>query len=412
MSADRIIARACARPEVADWLLADAVHVVAVGKAAPAMATALLRRPGVRARRALAIGTHGTPDMPASLEFLPAGHPFPDARSRAAARAALDIAAGVPAHGHLVLLVSGGASALMADAADGLPFESKLAATRGFMLAGADIHQLNALRKHLSSVKGGRLAAACAGRTTTLALSDVVGDDLSVIGSGPGVPDPSTWSDVAQGLEARRAWDLTPPDVRERVERGCRGEVPDTPKPGDPRLERASATVIGGATHALEAARLAAEALGYGVVVLPERVTGEAREVAPVWLDRALRLAGDRGGPVCVLSSGETTVRVKGAGIGGRNLEFALALVEPMRGRHGAVVASVGTDGVDGTSDAAGGMVDGSTWERAAARGLPPVGDVLDRNDSSSFFDPLGDALRTGRTDTNVGDLQVLLVHP
>lgn len=412
MSADRVIERACATPEIGAWLLADPIHVVAVGKAAPAMATALLRRPEVRARRALAIGTHVTPGMPASLDFLPAGHPFPDERSRSAARAALAVAASVPSDGHLVLLVSGGASALMADAAAGLSFESKLAATRGFMLAGADIHQLNALRKHLSSVKGGRLAAACAGRTTTLALSDVVGDDLSVIGSGPGVPDPSTWADVARGLDAHHAWDLMPADVRERVERGGRGEVPDTPKPGDPRLGRARATVIGGATHALEAARLAAEALGYDVVLLPDRVTGEAREVAPAWLDRALRLAGERAGPVCVLSSGETTVRVTGTGIGGRNLEFALALVEPMRGRQGAMVASVGTDGVDGTSDAAGGMVDGSTWDRAAARGLPAVADVLDRNDSSSFFDALGDALRTGRTDTNVGDLQVLLIHP
>lgn len=410
--ADRVIERAVSLPGIGDWLLRAPIHVIAVGKAAPAMATALLAKPQVRARTALAIGTHAAPHMPASLRFLAAGHPFPDAHSRAAARAALEIASRVPADGHLVLLVSGGASSLMADAADGLPFEAKLAASRALMLAGADIHQLNALRKHLSTVKGGRLAAACMGATTTLALSDVVGDDLSVIGSGPGIPDPSTWEDVARALEACGAWDAVPAEVRTRVEAGCRGTVEETPKPDAPDLARASGVVIGGAGHALEAAGSAAEALGYAVITMPDRVTGEAREVGPRWLDCALALARRQDRQVCVLSSGETTVRVRGDGVGGRNLEFMLALVEPMRDLPDVMAASLGTDGVDGSSDVAGAMVDGTTWRRAAARGLPPVQAVLDRNDSYHFFSPLGDTLRTGRTDTNVGDIQVLLVHP
>ena len=407
-----MIDRAFTRPGIRGRLIELPVDVVAVGKAAPAMATALLARPDVRVRQALAIGTHQTPDMPSALAFMPAGHPFPDGRSRMAARAALDIAARVPPDGQLVLLVSGGASALMAEAADGLSFEDKLTATRAFMLAGADIHQLNALRKHLSAVKGGRLAAACAGATTTLALSDVVGDDLSVIGSGPGVADLSTWADVAEGIEACQAWDVLPSEVRARIEAGCRGLAPETPKPGDPRVARTHGEVVGSAAHAVDAASVAAEALGYATVVMAQRVTGEARAAAPAWLDRALTLAHEQHRPCCVLSSGETTVRVRGTGVGGRNLEFALALVEPLRGVSGVMAASIGTDGVDGTSDAAGAVVDGTTWARAAGSGLPPASAFLDRNDSANFFGPLGDAIRTGPTDTNVGDLQLLLIHP
>jgi hydroxypyruvate reductase len=376
------------------------------------MAVALLAQPALRVQSALAIGTHPAAHMPATLDFMSAGHPYPDERSRAAAAAALERARGIDAGGHLVLLISGGASALMCDAAEGVSFEEKLAATRAFMLAGADIHQLNALRKHLSRVKGGWLASACRGVTTTLALSDVVGDDLSVIGSGPGLPDPSTWSDVAAALTAHDAWGGLPRAVRDRVTAGCDGLLEDTPKPGDPRLARAEGFVVGRAADALSAARLKAEALGYRVRIMEERVTGEAREVAPEWLRRALTLIAGENGPVCVLSSGETTVRVTGPGVGGRNLEFALALAELMRDVPDAVAASVGTDGIDGTSGVAGGWVDADTVRRAVEQGMPRVTDVLDRNDSFNFLAPLGNAIRTGRTDTNVGDLQLLFVNP
>jgi glycerate 2-kinase len=412
VSAARVIARACERPATRDRLFARPIHLIAVGKAAPAMAVALMAHPGLRVSSALAIGTHPAAQMPASLDFMPAGHPYPDARSRAAAVAALERAAHTGPDEHLVLLVSGGASALMCDAADGLTFEDKLAATRALMLAGADIHQLNALRKHLSRVKGGWLAAACRGVTTTLALSDVVGDDLSVIGSGPGLADPSTWQDVADALTTFGAWDAMPEPVQARLEGGLAGQVPDTPKPGDPRLARAEGFVVGRAADAVDAARSRAEHLGYAALVIDERVTGEARQVAPAWLSRALALARSAGGPVCVISSGETTVRVTGNGLGGRNLEFALALAEPMRDVPNSVAASVGTDGIDGTSGVAGGWVDNDTVPRATERGLPPIADVLDRNDSYNFFAPLGDAIRTGRTDTNVGDIQILLVKP
>jgi hydroxypyruvate reductase len=410
VSARRVVARAFDDPVTRSRLVSEPIHLIAVGKAGPAMATALLARPDIRVRSALAIGTHPAEAMPASLDFLSAAHPFPDARSRAAAAEALGRAARVGREERLVLLLSGGASALMCEAIDGVAFEEKIEATRAFMLAGADIHQLNALRKHLSRVKGGRLAAACPGATTTLALSDVIGDDLSVIGSGPGLPDPSTWLDVAAAIEAHHAWDRLPSAVTSRIEAGCAGRLPDTPKAGDPALARADGFVVGRAADAVDAARVAAANLGYAAIVLDERLTGEARVVAPEWLNRALALARAHRGPVCVVSSGETTVRVKGPGVGGRNLEFALALAEPMAQLGSAMVASVGTDGIDGTSDVAGAVVAADTLERAGARGLPSPGDVLDRNDSFNFFAPLGDTIRTGRTDTNVGDLQVLLV--
>jgi hydroxypyruvate reductase len=372
------------------------------------MATAFMA--AVPVRSALAIGTHPVSGMPAGLDFMAASHPFPDASSRAAAGAALRRARAVGASEHLVLLISGGASALMAEAAEGVPFDDKLAATRAFMLAGADIHQLNALRKHLSVVKGGWLAAACAGMTTTLALSDVVDDDVGVIGSGPGWPDSSTWSDVAAALEARCAMASMPATVRDRIHAGQQGRIGDTPKPGDPRLSRAAAFVVGRAADAIDAAAAEARRRGYAVAVLEDRVVGEARDAAPRWLQLAIDRARQYAGSVCVLSSGETTVTVRGEGIGGRNLEFALALVEPMARLRDAVAASVGTDGIDGLTDVAGAAVDTDTHRRAAARGLPSPADVLARNDSFHYFRPLGDTLRTGRTDTNVGDLQVLLL--
>ncbi|MGE0463474.1 MAG: glycerate kinase [Vicinamibacterales bacterium] len=412
VSARRVVERALERDATRSRLLDAPVHLLAVGKAGPAMATALLSHPEVRVRSALAIGTHPASAMPASLDFMPASHPFPDHRSRAAAAEALARASRVARDERLVLMLSGGASALMCEAAEGLAFDDKLSATRALMLAGADIHQLNALRKHLSRVKGGRLAAACPGATTTLALSDVVGDDLSVIGSGPGVPDPSTWADVAAAIEACDAWGQLPQSVVSRIREGVAGTVAETPKAGDVALSRADAFVVGRAADAVDAARAAAAQLGYAAIVLDERVTGEARVAGPAWLDRSLALARAHRGRVCVLSAGETVVQVTGPGIGGRNLEFALSLAEPMAGMGAAIAATAGTDGIDGVSDVAGATVDGDTLHRARARGLPTPGDVLDRNDSFNFFAPLGDTIRTGRTDTNVGDIQVLLVNP
>lgn len=386
--------------------------MVAAGKAAAAMAAAFLEACGrTRAKVALAVGPQATGEPPAGLEWVAGGHPLPDAGSETAGRRALAIARAVPPDGTLVLLLSGGASALMALPLDGLTLADKRQTAAQLMAAGADITALNTVRKHLSAIKGGRLAAACRGATLTLAVSDVVGDDPSVIGSGPGVGDATTWADVLAALERHGGVGAYPPAVVAACREGVEGRRDDTPAPGDARLARARALVIGGAADALEGAREAAARLGYHTIVLAAPVVGEAREAAPAWLGRSAQALAAAPRPACVLSAGETTVRVRGSGLGGRNQEFVVALA-PLVGRLGGAVvaASVGTDGVDGPTPAAGGLVDATTLARAAALGLPPPRAVLDANDSHTFLAALDGLVVTGPTGTNVGDLQVLLV--
>ncbi len=309
----------------------------------------------------------------------------------------------------LVILLSGGASALMASPMAGISLADKIETTRLMMRSGADIHALNTVRRHLSKVKGGRLAAACVGTTITLAISDVVGDDLHAIGSGPGVPDATTWADAAAALE-RFGGSAHSDRVREVTQLGVDGALADTPKPGQPSMARAVARVIGSRIDAMEGARAAAVARGYHAIVMPEAVTGEAREAAPEWLRRVRDQVAQAPRPACVISSGETTVRVTGTGLGGRNLEFVLALAEPIGAIPGVAIASIGTDGIDGSSGVAGGIVDSTTMARAAAAGLGSPHHFFAANDSLAFFAPLDDVVRLGRTDTNVGDLQVLLI--
>ncbi len=411
MAPGRLIARALSLPETGERLTSAPMHVIAVGKAAPAMTAALLQRPDVTVASALAIGTHRSADLPGHVQCVVAGHPYPDARSLEAGRLARERVLALPASAHLLLLVSGGASALMAAPIPGVSLEDKQAATRALMLQGADIHELNALRRHLSAVKGGRLAAACRARVTTCALSDVVGDDLHVIGSGPGVADPSSWDEVAEVLTRRRAWTLMPPSVARAVDDGVAGRIPDTPKPGDAAIAHARGAVVGRAADAVDAAATAARAAGYTPIILPQRVTGEARHAAHAWWADALSAARTCGGAVCVLSSGETTVTVTGTGRGGRNLEFVLSLVDRLADTSGTLVASLGTDGVDGSSGVAGAWADSDTRRHAQALGVHAPDHYLRHNDSLNFFAPLSQVIRTGPTDTNVGDLQMLLVH-
>lgn len=397
------------RSEISDLITGRRNHVIAVGKAAAAMTTAFLDTPHLRAEQVLAIGTHAHAPLPPGVEWIESSHPFPDARSEAAAGRALAIAESVHSGDVLILLISGGASSLMAAPIDGLTLNEKIATSRLMMNSGADIHALNTVRRHLSKVKGGRLAAACVGTTVTLAISDVVGDDLHAIGSGPGVPDSTTWADAASALK-RFGGDAHSSAVRAVIERGLAGELPDTPKPGDRSIARAKAMVIGSRMDAMAGARDAAIQRGYHPIVIAEAVTGEARDAAPLWLERVTELIASSPRPACVISSGETTVRVTGKGTGGRNLEFVLALADRIAQLPSCVVTSIGTDGIDGSSGVAGGIVDQTTLSRAAAAGLDAPGSFLAANDSFAFFAPLGDVVRLGRTDTNVGDLQVLLI--
>jgi glycerate 2-kinase len=397
-------------PDVAGVLTGRTLHVVAVGKAAAAMATAFSGAPHLAIAQTIAIGTHEHAALPSRVEWIQSSHPFPDGRSEAAANRALSIAQGVHSGEALVILLSGGASALMASPVEGISLADKIETTRLMMASGADIHALNTVRRHLSKVKGGRLAAACVGTTITLAISDVVGDDLNTIGSGPGVSDSTTWRDASIALE-RFGGSAHSHRVTRVVDLGVDGKLADTPKPGHPSMVRAMARVIGGRVDAMEGARAAAAGRGYRAIVIPDAVTGEARHAAHDWLRRARDLVGPSPAKVCVISSGETTVTVTGTGTGGRNLEFALALADSLPSMGPMVaVASVGTDGIDGSSGVAGGIVDSTTMTRAFRAGLAPPGTYLAANDSLEFFTPLGDAIRTGRTDTNVGDLQVLLI--
>lgn len=336
---------------------------------------------------------------------------IPDDRSVAAAGAVLEIASTANDDDLLVLLLSGGASALMALPVDGISLQDKQRTSRRLLQEGAEIHGLNAVRKHLSAIKGGRLAAAAGGSVLTLAVSDVVGDDLSAIGSGPTVPDITTFADALMELDRHGGRDRYPASVVTRLTGGANGTVPETPKPGAPRLSRSTARVIGSARVAIDGAREAARSLGYVVHVLDEPVTGEARLAARGLIEAASRAVRAGGGPSCVLAAGETRVRVAGTGKGGRNQECALAMARGLVTiAANAVAASIGTDGVDGPTDAAGGAVDTTTLARAEAANVGPPERHLEDINSYVFLDELGDLIRTGPTNTNVGDLQIILV--
>jgi glycerate 2-kinase len=306
----------------------------------------------------------------------------------------------------LLVFLSGGASALMAVPADGITLEDKQRTTSQLLRAGADIHSLNTVRKHLSAVKGGRLAARCAGVCRAFAISDVVGDDLSVIASGPTIGDASTFRDALDVLTRFGGEAAYPVAVVDRFRRA----TDETPKPGDALLAQATTTLIGSRVDAMAGAESEARARGYRVVVFDGPVTGEARIAATAHLQALLAMAQTVPRPLCVISSGETTVRVTGHGRGGRNQEFALAMAAPLVEKGvDALIASVGTDGIDGPTDAAGALVDATTLERGRRLGLSPDRSLAD-NDSYTFFEALGDLVRTGPTGTNVGDLQVILL--
>lgn len=411
VDAGRLVRRALADPDVAGTIhRAAAVDVVAAGKASGVMLEAYVAA-APPSRTMLAIGPARPAALPEGSEWHTGGHPLPTEGSVAGARRALEIAAAAGEDDLLVVLLSGGGSALMALPAAGVTLDEKQQTARELMAQGADIYELNTVRKHLSSIKGGQLAAAARGAVLTLVLSDVVGDDLSVVASGPTVPDDSTFQQALQILERRGGFGRYPAAVVERLRRGAQGRVLETPKTSDPRLRRAVARVIGPQRGALDSAGRAAEALGYHVHVVSEPVTGEARLAARTHVDRVAREIAAMPRPVCVLSSGETTVTVTGSGRGGRNQEFAFAMA-PWLARLGPLVvaASLGTDGIDGPTDAAGAVVDPTTFDRARAAGIGDPGAYLRDNNTYAFFDRIGDLIRTGPTNTNVGDLQVILV--
>ena len=381
--------------------------VIGAGKAAAAMAVAAAGRYGDRASGVVVTRAgHGlrAGESAGAIRVIEAAHPVPDGHSLRSAEAMLEAVAGLTEADLVVCLLSGGGSALMEAPAEGLGLDGLQAMTAALLASGAAIGEINTVRKHVSRIKGGRLAfAAWPARVETFAISDVPSDDPSLIASGPTVADPSTCAD-ALAILGRYAI-----AIPERIERALQDGELESPKPGDPRLARSRFTLVGAPKDALAGAARLARASGLEVVDLGDRVEGEAAVVAAAHAELALRLAG-HGLPAVILSGGELTVTHAAAGAGGPNREYALALALALGGRAGVWALAADTDGIDGTADAAGAIVSPDTLARAAALGLDPAAHLA-RHDSGGFFRALGDDLVTGPTRNNVADFRAILVN-
>jgi hydroxypyruvate reductase len=392
------------------------VWVIAIGKAASPMARALERVLGRRLAGGIVVTKYGHGLPLDRLELIETGHPLPDRNGVEAAERIRRLAETRIAAGDLVLApISGGGSALVAAPAAGITLQDKLASTELLLRSSATIQEINALRKHLSWLKGGGLARSLEPATVvSLILSDVVGDDLATIASGPLAPDPTTFRECLEILDRHGIAGRVPSAVRRRLEAGSRGEIAETPKPGDPVFRRIQNVLVGNNGAACAAALREARRLGYRSLVLTSRLEGDTAEAARFHCAIAAEIALDGRPlrrPACVVSGGETTVKLEGNGKGGRNQEFALRCARPLaRIPVPCLVCSLGTDGTDGPTDAAGAVADSRTLARSldVAPGLLEA--ALENNDSYNFFARLGDLIITGPTRTNVVDLHVVLV--
>jgi hydroxypyruvate reductase len=391
----------------------DNIRVAGAGKASAAMAQAVERLLGARLRGGLVNVKYGHVAKLRRVELNECGHPVPDPAGIRGAERISEIARNSGERDLLIVVTSGGASALLPMPAPPITLEEKQATTKLLLACGASIHEINAVRKHISGIKGGQLARLAFPATVlSLLLSDVIGDDLDVIGSGPTAPDASTFFSARAILEKYGLLDRVPGSVRSRIERGVAGELPETPKADDPAFERTTNLVVGSNRLAVDAAARKAKELGLRPVVLSTLIEGETRDVARMHaaIAREVLLSGRPARPpLCLISGGETTVTLHGEGLGGRNQEFVLAAAIDLAGCDGVVVLSGGTDGTDGPTDAAGAIADGATLCRAEQMGLD-ARRYLAANDSYHFFEPLGDLLKTGPTNTNVMDVRLVLV--
>jgi len=416
---DAALAAGDVRPLVARALAGIAppergrVLVVGAGKASGAMAAAVEEIWGDRIVDGLVAVKDGYLAATRRVRLVEAGHPVPDERGTEAAREILVLAEAAGTDDLMLVLVSGGGSALTPAPAPPITLADKQEVTRLLLAAGATINQLNAVRKHCSLLKGGQLARAAApARVEALLLSDVIGDPLDVIASGPTTGDASTFAEVLAILEHFGLSEKMPRSVILRLEQGARGEIPETPKPGDPVFARVTNRVIGNNTLVVEAAAAKAKDLGFTPHVLTRALEGEAREAAKRFVAVARSIEAGKGpvaAPACVIAGGETTVTVRGRGKGGRCQEFALAAALELEGTKAAVILAAGTDGTDGASDAAGAIVDGESTARARAQGIDPAARLAD-NDSHAVLKASGDLVVTGPTNTNLLDLYLLLL--
>ena len=389
----------------------SAIYAVGAGKASAKMAKAMEQVFGGRLRGVVNV-KYGHAVSLKAIKVVEAGHPLPDEAGVKGTLEILRLLEQCDERSLVFFLVSGGGSALLPCPADGLTLQDKQGTTQALLECGATIQEINAVRKHISQVKGGRLAkVAYPATVVSLILSDVVGDSLDSIASGPTVPDLSTFADCLHLIEKYRIEEKIPPAVRSYLERGAKGELEETPKPTDPVFQRVQNLIVGSNRLALEAAKEQAEALGYHGLILSSLIRGETREAAGFHAaigKEILETGHPVSRPACVISGGETTVTIRGNGLGGRNQEFALAAAIEIAGVEGIVVLSGGTDGTDGPTDAAGAVADGTTCARARAVGMNPTSYLVD-NDSYHFFQRLDDLLIIGPTFTNVMDLRVVL---
>ena len=387
----------------------ERIFLIAVGKAAVPMAQAIEEIVSVPLAQETVVTKHGHAGPLRDSVAIEAGHPIPDEAGERAARQIRDLLVGkLTARDLLLVAVSGGASALLPAPADPVKLIAKQETTDLLLRAGANIHELNAVRKHLSFLKGGRLAKlAYPAQIVSLLLSDVIGDPLDVIGSGPTAPDESTFGGAIAVLERFDLIERVPHVVRSYLEDGAAGRVDETPKPGDPIFDNVRNVIVGSNLLALEAARSEALRLGYETEILSNAVDGEASAVGAEYANRLSATERD-GKRRCFLAGGETTVAVRGPGKGGRNQELALAAAIGMAGAPSVAVLSAGTDGTDGPTDAAGAFANGATIARATKLGIDAQQHLM-HNNSYPFFDALGDLIRTGPTGTNVMDIQILL---
>ncbi|MDG6989229.1 MAG: glycerate kinase [Nitrososphaerota archaeon] len=384
------------------------VVVVGGGKASALMAAGVERVLGARVDGGVVIVPEYQRPLPKlrKVKFAESTHPLPSEKGARAVREMLGFLSGVGAGDLVIVLVSGGGSALMPAPIEGVTLKELELTTSLLLRAGAEIGEVNCVRKHLSEIAGGRLVEKTNGaEVLTLLISDVVGDDLSSVASGPTVPDPTTFSGARRILTDRGIWSRVPQSVRDAVREGAEGSTAETPKPGDRAFRRVTNVLVGSNDVATTAASEALRARGYRVT-RASSVIGEARDVGKRLA--ALARATPGSGRWAAVWGGETTVTVRGNGIGGRNQELALAAAIELKGTSGIALVSFGTDGVDGPTDAAGALADSVSFDRARAMGLDPRA-LLENNDSHSFFRSLGDLVVTGPTGTNVNDVMLAI---
>lgn len=385
------------------------IYVIGAGKAGASMAQAAERILGRRITAGLVNVKYGHVAKLRRIELNECGHPVPDERGVAGAERIAGIASGAQKDDLVVCLISGGGSALLPLPAAPITLEEKQSVTRLLLACGADIHEINTVRKHISRIKGGQLARLAApAAVEALLLSDVIGDNLDVIGSGPTAPDASTFADAARILEKYDIFGRVPASVRERIEEGQRGKIPETPKPQDAVFRRVRNSIVGSNRLALDSAARRARELGFRTLVLASEIQGETREIARMHAAIAREVVCSSQPvkpPACLITGGETTVTIKGGGLGGRNQEFVLAAAIDIAGLPNVVVFSAGTDGTDGPTDAAGAVADGDTLRRN-----PEAQRFLNANDSYHYFESLGDLVITGPTNTNVMDVRIVLI--